>query len=59
MYKRQVVHLKAGDGVTNDELRTTTVTFENLACKGGSVDFSNGTAEQVTDVYKRQVWCWG
>mgnify|MGYP000864799852 CR=1 FL=1 len=43
-----VVHLKAGDGVTNDELRTTTVTFENLACKGGSVDFSNGTAEQVT-----------
>lgn len=43
-----VVHLKAGDGVDDDELRTATVTFENLACKGGSIDFSNGTAEQVT-----------
>lgn len=43
-----VVHLKAGDGVDDDELRTATVTFENLACKGGSSDFSNGTAEQVT-----------
>jgi len=43
-----VVHLKAGDGVTDDELRTATVTFENLACKGGSIDFSNGTAGQVT-----------
>ncbi|MEQ3238165.1 fimbrillin family protein, partial [Bacteroides cellulosilyticus] len=43
-----VVHLKAGDGVIDDELRTATVTFENLACKGGSIDFSNGTAEQVT-----------
>ena len=43
-----VVHLKAGNGVNDDELRTATVTFENLACKGGSVDFSNGTAEQVT-----------
>ena len=42
-----VVHLKAGDGVDDDELRTATVTFENLACKGGSIDFSNGTAEQV------------
>ena len=43
-----VVHLKAGNGVTDDELRTATVTFENLACKGVSIDFSNGTAEQVT-----------
>lgn len=43
-----VVHLKAGNGVTGDELQRATVTFENLACKGGSIDFSNGTAEQVT-----------
>ena len=43
-----VVHLKAGDGVDDDELRTATVTFENLTCKGGSSDFSNGTAEQET-----------
>ena len=43
-----VVHLKAGDGVDDDELRTATVTFENLTCKGGSSDFSNGTGEQVT-----------
>lgn len=43
-----VVHLKAGNGVTNDELRTATVTFENLACKGGSIDFNNGTAEQAS-----------
>ena len=42
-----VVHLKAGDGVDDDELRTATVTFENLACKGGSIDFNNGTVEQV------------
>lgn len=43
-----VVHLKAGNGVTDYELRTSTVTFENLACTGGSIDFSNGTAEQVS-----------
>lgn len=43
-----VVHLKAGDGVDDDELRTATVTFENLACTGGSINFSNGTAEQVS-----------
>lgn len=43
-----VVHLKAGDGVDDDELRTATVTFENLACTGESIDFSNGTAEQVS-----------
>ena len=43
-----VVHLKAGNGVTDDELRTATVTFENLTCTGGSIDFSNGTAGQVT-----------
>lgn len=43
-----VVHLKAGNGVTGDELQRATVTFENLACKGGSINFSNGTAEQVT-----------
>lgn len=42
-----VVHLKAGDGVDDDELRTATVTFENLACTGESINFSNGTAEQV------------
>lgn len=42
-----VVHLKAGNGVTGDELQRATVTFENLACKGGSIDFSNGTVEQV------------
>ena len=43
-----VVHLKAGNGVNDDELRTATVTFENLACKGGSIDFNNGTAEQAS-----------
>ena len=43
-----VVHLKAGNGVTDDELQRATVTFENLTCTGGSIDFSNGTAGQVT-----------
>ena len=43
-----VVHLKAGNGVTDDELQTATVTFENLACTGGRCDLNNGTAEQVT-----------
>ena len=42
-----VVHLKAGNGVTDDELRTATVTFENLTCKGGNINSNNGTAEQV------------
>lgn len=42
-----VVHLKAGNGVTDDELQGATVTFENLACTGGGID-NNGTAEQVT-----------
>lgn len=42
-----VVHLKAGNGVIDDELQTATVTFENLACTGGGID-TNGTAEQVT-----------
>lgn len=42
-----VVHLKAGNGVDDDELRTATVTFENLECTGGSIDFRNGTVEQV------------
>lgn len=43
-----VVHLKAGNGVTGDELQRATVTFENLTCTGGSINFSNGTVEQVT-----------
>lgn len=43
-----VVHLKKGNGVTDDELRTATVTFENLTCTGGSIDSDNGTARQVT-----------
>lgn len=43
-----VVHLKAGNGVTDDELQRATVTFENLACTGGSINFSNGTVAQVT-----------
>ena len=43
-----VVHLKAGNGVTGDELQRATVTFENLTCTGGRVNTSNGTAEQVT-----------
>ena len=43
-----VVHLKVGNGVTDDELQRATVTFENLTCTGGSIDFSNGTAGQVT-----------
>ena len=42
-----VVHLKAGNGVTGDELQRATVTFENLTCTGGSINFSNGTVEQV------------
>lgn len=42
-----VVHLKAGNGVTDDELKRATVTFENLACTGGDINLSNGTAEQV------------
>lgn len=42
-----VVHLKAGNGVTDDELQTATVTFENLTCKGGEVDFNNVTVGQV------------
>lgn len=42
-----VVHLKAGNGVTGDELQRATVTFENLTCTRGSVNLSNGTAEQV------------
>lgn len=43
-----VVHLKVGNGVTDDELQRATVTFENLTCTGGRVNTSNGTAEQVT-----------
>ena len=43
-----VVHLKAGNGVTGDELQRATVTFENLTCTGGSINFSNGTVAQVT-----------
>lgn len=43
-----VVHLKVGNGVTDDELRTATVTFENLTCTGGIIDSDNGTAWQVT-----------
>lgn len=42
-----VVHLKAGNGVTDDELQRATVTFENLACTGGSINFNNGTAGQA------------
>lgn len=42
------VVLKRGNGVTDDELQRATVTFENLTCTGGSIDFSNGTAGQVT-----------
>ena len=42
------VHLKVGNGVTDDELRTATVTFENLTCTGGIIDSDNGTARQVT-----------
>ena len=48
-----VVHLKAGNGVTGDELQRATVTFENLTCTGGSINFSNGTAEQVTHATDR------
>lgn len=43
-----VVHLKAGNGVDDDELQRATVTFENLACTGGSINLSNGTVAQVT-----------
>ncbi len=42
-----VVHLKAGNGVTDDELKRATVTFENLTCTGGNINSNNGTAEQV------------
>ena len=43
-----VVHLKVGNGVTDDELQRATVTFENLACTGGNINRNNGTARQVT-----------
>lgn len=43
-----VVHLKVGNGVTDDELKRATVTFENLTCTGGDINLSNGTAEQVS-----------
>ena len=43
-----VVHLKVGNGVDDDELQRATVTFENLACTGGSINLSNGTVAQVT-----------
>lgn len=39
-----VVHLKVGNGVTDDELQRATVTFENLACTGGNINRNNGTA---------------
>lgn len=42
-----VVHLKVGNGVTDDELQRATVTFENLTCTGGNINRNNGTAEQV------------
>lgn len=42
-----VVHLKEGNGVTDDELKRATVTFENLTCTGGNINRNNGTAEQV------------
>lgn len=42
-----VVHLKAGNGVTDDELKRATVTFENLTCTGGNINLNNGTAGQV------------
>lgn len=37
-----VVHLKVGNGVTDYELRTATVTFENLTCTGGNINLNNG-----------------
>lgn len=43
-----VVHLKVGNGVTDYELRTATVTFENLTCTGGNINLNNGTAGQVS-----------
>lgn len=43
-----VVHLKVGNGVTDYELRTATVTFENLTCTGGNINLNNGIAEQVS-----------
>ena len=42
-----VVHLKAGNGVTGDELQRATITFENLTCTGGTINLNNGTAGQV------------
>ena len=42
-----VVHLKAGNGVDDDELQRATVTFENLTCTGGNINLNNGTAGQV------------
>ncbi len=43
-----VVHLKAGDGVTGDELQAASVTFENLTRTAGVIDHNNGTVGQVT-----------
>jgi hypothetical protein len=42
-----VVHLEAGDGVTDDELQNATVTFENLNRTGYGIDRNEGTALQV------------
>ena len=52
-----VVHLKAGNGVTDDELQRATVTFENLTCTGGNINRNNGTAEQVRPGTQRSDPC--
>lgn len=48
-----VVHLKAGNGVTADELQGATVTFENLNRTGELVDKNAGTTSQVTPANDR------
>lgn len=50
-----VVHLEAGDGVTDDELQNATVTFENLNLTGNGIDRNEGTASQVSPATDRIV----
>lgn len=46
-----VVHLKAGYGVTDNEIESATVTFENLGLKGGNINWEEGTLYQVDKDY--------
>lgn len=43
-----VVHLKAGNGVTEEDIRGATVTFENLNRTWSDCNIDEGTIDQVT-----------